>query len=450
MPVDSGPSVPSAAGGRRRTLRLGELLLQRGMIGSRELDRALAQQQALGGHLGTSLLEAGVITETKLLAMLGEQRSTPTVSAAELHSIPAAVLRLVPPRLVQRHLVLPFELRGRTLLLAAVEPAGVLLVEDEVRMFTSCLVRTFIGLEFRIREAIQIHYGGPQEARWSTLARRLSGQGPVGSAGSRAGSRSPRVVSATVTTVPVTVPDPVTRVRVVLDQPLAESPALPPMPSVEKPPLPLQVGFPDLTSTSAEHLEPFQGNPFAGLGLQPVDGREAPIAERPELLATDPWERLEEVACLLQQAEMRDDVGDAMLSYCAPYFRRRLVLAHRGGQLVGWRAEGEGVHAPAFESLALDDSATTVFSRLREDGVIHAGKLADPLPVALRAALHLRPPQECVIVPVRLAGRLACCLWGDNLENDVAQAPLAALQRLARRASLALEICVLRNRIRMV
>ncbi len=153
--------------------RLGERLVQEGRLGQEPLRRALALQKQLGGRLGTQLLEIGAVPEDTLLQALGAQRSTRTASAEQLRRVPPELLRLIPARLARRYEIVPFERQGNTLLIAAMD-AGDVLVEDEVRMLSGCMVRTHLALELRIREALGRYYQAQVDVRVSALVRRLA------------------------------------------------------------------------------------------------------------------------------------------------------------------------------------------------------------------------------------------------------------------------------------
>ncbi len=151
-------------------MRIGEMLVAEGKLAQHSLNDALRNQQQKRGRLGTSLLELGLIDEGALLATLGRQRATKTVSKSELANISPAVIRMIPPKLALRYAMVPFELKGRTLFVASGN-VGDALKEDEIGFLTSCMVRTCIGLELRIFEALHQHYGVKIPDRYRTLAK---------------------------------------------------------------------------------------------------------------------------------------------------------------------------------------------------------------------------------------------------------------------------------------
>ena len=156
-------------------LRIGESLVGEGKLSREQLNKALGVQQQLGNRLGTVLLELGFIDEASLLESLGRQRSTRTVSKSQLAAVPTSVVRMIPAKLAARYGMVPFELKGRTLFVAS-RDIGDALKEDEVGFLTSCMVRTCIGLEVRIFEALERHYRVSCPARHQALAQRLAGK----------------------------------------------------------------------------------------------------------------------------------------------------------------------------------------------------------------------------------------------------------------------------------
>lgn len=65
-------------------MRIGELLLQRGLIESRDLEKALALQSSVGGRLGSVLIRIGAISEEYLLPVLAEQLNVDVLTLSAL------------------------------------------------------------------------------------------------------------------------------------------------------------------------------------------------------------------------------------------------------------------------------------------------------------------------------------------------------------------------------
>src|SRR6476646_45272 len=75
----SASSAPLLAEEPRRTMRLGEMLIERGQITQEDLDRALELQKERGEKLGKILVDLGFIAHRDVLSALSEQIGGPLV-----------------------------------------------------------------------------------------------------------------------------------------------------------------------------------------------------------------------------------------------------------------------------------------------------------------------------------------------------------------------------------
>src|SRR5262245_14040100 len=101
--------------------RLGEILIARGRLTAAQLHQALTAQLVFGGHLGTSLLEMGLIDEQTLGETLSHISGAGYADFDTLSRVPYAVVRSLPAGLVQKHKVIPLRLEGRVLHLAMID-----------------------------------------------------------------------------------------------------------------------------------------------------------------------------------------------------------------------------------------------------------------------------------------------------------------------------------------
>ncbi|MCG8459837.1 MAG: hypothetical protein MI919_26455, partial [Holophagales bacterium] len=161
--------------------------------------------------------------------------------------------------------------------------------------------------------------------------------------------------------------------------------------------------------------------------------------------------RLERASHHLMAAEIRDDIGEALLEFAAAFFRRRLLLVARKEELAGWMGSGEGITETAVRSISLDPMAPSVFLGLKESTSFWLGPLP-PLPanLTLVEALGGEAPRDCVALPVVLRSKVVGYLYADDLDRGVGGAPVAELKRLVGKAGLAFEIYILRNKLRVM
>lgn len=106
---------------RKRNFRIGEILLDYGLITQEQLTRALDRQVRSRQRLGSVLEEMGYLDNDTLLNVLSRQHSIPHVNLYEV-KVPTDILTLLPFEQVKSLKVLPFKRSRDTLSLAMVDP----------------------------------------------------------------------------------------------------------------------------------------------------------------------------------------------------------------------------------------------------------------------------------------------------------------------------------------
>jgi twitching motility protein PilT len=101
--------------------RLGESLLQNGLIELEQLEQVLKRQSQVGGQLGSLLIEMGFISIGDLLAYLSDKFGVPGVNLFE-RNIDNVVLQILSPKECSQRKILPLEADGNSVSLAMVNP----------------------------------------------------------------------------------------------------------------------------------------------------------------------------------------------------------------------------------------------------------------------------------------------------------------------------------------
>ncbi len=141
-----------------KKLRIGEALLQEGILSPEQLNKALAEQKATGRMLGELLIEQGVITGPALVQLLG--RCLGVKGCLLRHGlIDPALLKLLGAEEAERLLAIPmFKVRG-TLTVAMTEPQSLPKI-DRLQQLTGCKIRTVLALESNVREFVKKYAHG--------------------------------------------------------------------------------------------------------------------------------------------------------------------------------------------------------------------------------------------------------------------------------------------------
>src|SRR5690554_6171442 len=112
----------------RLKMRIGDLLVQDGMISSSQLQQALADQKQNGRKSAVTLVDLGFIKEHDLLEFLARQLNIPLIQLND-RKIPEQVVNLVPEVQARRHRALVIEADDTSALVGMSDPADLAAVD---------------------------------------------------------------------------------------------------------------------------------------------------------------------------------------------------------------------------------------------------------------------------------------------------------------------------------
>jgi type IV pilus assembly protein PilB len=136
--------------------KLGEMLVESGVISQEELQRALEEQKTKLKRLGDVLLELGYVTNDAILRALAEQISVDSINLKDTY-IDADVARLIPKEMAKRHTAIPVFRRDNTLFVAMADPRNISAIDD-LRIVTQMNIRPMLAAETDIEQAIELYY----------------------------------------------------------------------------------------------------------------------------------------------------------------------------------------------------------------------------------------------------------------------------------------------------
>lgn len=365
--------------------KLGEILVEKGVLSLEGLRSALEACRRHGGSLGSWLLRLGLVGEAKLLEALSEQTGRPSVTALELASAPKEIRSLIPLPYAKRHMVVPFARSGRNLDVAMINPNDLVML-DELASMTGMVIRPYVSTEPAISAALALPSVAPE----------LQTPPPPGPPRARArqwrqfwdmeasGPDLFRALDAEAWRVPATQ--------------AATFPGLAPL------------------STGEMWLHPKTSHPLG------------------ELLAG--CTHRDQVAQVLLAASWGEDLRVALFS-----------LHH--GKIMGWAGRGLDLVEEDFHTFILPLDRPSVFLNLVKGLDLHAGPLVGGEGnKAILEALGSPTPSDAIVVPIRVRGKIVAFLWVDRGEKGIADLPLANIQEAARLAGLALEMLVIKQKLR--
>ena len=137
--------------------KLGEILVQAGVLNDTQLRAALNEQRRWGGPLGRILVDMKLITEDAMVQALSHQLNLPAVNLDQ-RNIEAAVLDIVPGELAEQLSIMPFAMQGKFLDVAMSDPTNLVAI-DTLRTKTRMNVRPFLAGPRTLERALARHYG---------------------------------------------------------------------------------------------------------------------------------------------------------------------------------------------------------------------------------------------------------------------------------------------------
>ena len=147
---------PAGRFGIRQDKRLGEVLLENGLLTPGELDRALEEQKRQRRPLGQVLLSLGIVDEKALARVLSLHFNVPLVDLSRAR-VQKDALALIPESYAREHTILPIRLEKGELDVATVDP-GDLALFAELKVLTRMRIKPVLGVRSEIEQAITQSY----------------------------------------------------------------------------------------------------------------------------------------------------------------------------------------------------------------------------------------------------------------------------------------------------
>lgn len=117
----------------QKKIRIGDLLVQNGVISEEQLMAALAEQKKSGRKLGRTLIDLGLVDEDNFLNFLSRQLSIPFIQLRDFHFDSELVKRL-PEAQARRFRAIPLLSDGESLLIGMADPMDIFAYDELARI----------------------------------------------------------------------------------------------------------------------------------------------------------------------------------------------------------------------------------------------------------------------------------------------------------------------------
>ncbi len=147
--------------------RLGDLLVEAGLIDQFQLRSALAEQQKWGGRLGNHFVRLKFITEDRLVKFLSQQLKIQYVDISKTRIAPSTI-EIIPEEVATKHNILPLGIKTeggkKALFIATSDPTNLEAI-DEIQFLTGYTVKPVLAADTSISNAIKEYYSPvPQQS----------------------------------------------------------------------------------------------------------------------------------------------------------------------------------------------------------------------------------------------------------------------------------------------
>ena len=155
----------------KKVKKIGEILVDAGLITNTQLEEALIISKKTGARLGRALVNTGVVTEEGIAHALAHQFNIPYVSLSGV-IIEPQIIKLIPEALARRYKVIPFTKEGNAIRVAMFDPLDVF-ATDDLKKISGCQILPSVTTERDIQKAIDQYYGAA--GSMEEIARRIEG-----------------------------------------------------------------------------------------------------------------------------------------------------------------------------------------------------------------------------------------------------------------------------------
>lgn len=146
--------------------RLGDILIESGLLTAGELAQALSVQKESGKRLGEVITEMGLLSEFEILRAVSSQYSYPIIDLTSIEVDPKA-MALLDEKFCTDNTVVPIGFDENNLVVAIDDPLNIL-VQDELQFRTGYDVTLMLATRSGILDTIKVNYGKASAADAAT------------------------------------------------------------------------------------------------------------------------------------------------------------------------------------------------------------------------------------------------------------------------------------------
>ena len=420
--------------------KVGQRLVERGLITEKQLEEALKAQQIVGGHLGTCMIELGMINETSLCEALADIFGVPSTTYAALRNIDEAVIASVPAKIADEFRVVPFKMYQNSLHVAMIDPSQLTAV-DALSFATDKRIVPWVAPELRIYEALEKYYGIPRRLRYISICKALDLAAVKGARAERKAPAEPAPAEDSRSEAEIAHAEKVKRAvsmnSASVDQELSFEADLGFDYGRNWHEIAAELHLDDDDDAAAAKDRPRSASRAAAISSEAA-GEKRPPASPGKV-------SLEEVAERFCRADTKEDIAEAILSYTFAHMSRVILFGVSRHVATPWRAKGLPVERLPQVKLPMGSG---IFELLLGNEVYRGVVPREAKYETTYRILGIERPSEVLLVPLHMSDRLVAIFHGDGGTRGRITGETDDYLRLFKLFTPTLNLLILKNKIR--
>ena len=149
-------------------LKLGEMMVDSGLISKEQLLSALKSQKSGGGKLGENLVKVGaVLDEEEIASFVAKQMNLGRITLPDI-DLEEETVKLIPQDLAMKYIVIAVSRTNKVLTVATSDPRNVYVL-DAIKFITGCTVKPVVAPEGQIRACLEKFYQGAMQKEMADI-----------------------------------------------------------------------------------------------------------------------------------------------------------------------------------------------------------------------------------------------------------------------------------------
>ena len=353
--------------------KIGEILVERGLLTPEQVQQGLDTQKFYGGRVGSAWVDLGHVQERDLLDALCAQKKVKPAKASLLKSVSKATLDLLPVKVATRYKVVPLLRENRRLTVAMADPND-LLALDELQFISGSVIEPYLATERTILNALEKYYGVVNPRRDAvatdaragvTAAKPIPAAPPQTSAGATKPDEGELFVDAAARAD-------AEAARKFWAEQLKSGGAAGAQATAAA------AGTSAAGVANLDALLAATPPPTAAASAAPgdvMDGNQLLVEEGDTVALKEAPDPLEEASRRLSRVEIRDDIADVLMWCTDGLFRRSALFIFQKTRTLGWTGQGEGLTADMVRKVVVPVEEVSIFTLVRDTPTHYLGPL---------------------------------------------------------------------------